>query len=61
MSGRVMGLLGLMLLAAGCTTPTEPSASSYDAPRTRCLSQPGRGQNYSQERPLFYLFCVESP
>ena len=69
MSGRVLGLLALGLLATGCAVPT--GSSSYDGPRTRCLSQPGRGESYSStsdrplsyspDRPLFFLFCVESP
>jgi hypothetical protein len=61
MSGRLAGLLGLVLLAAGCTVPASSSNSGYNVPRTRCLSAPQRGENYTQERPMFYLFCTESP
>ncbi len=61
MIGRIMGLLGLMLLAGGCAMPPESASSSSNRPSTRCLSQPQRSENYSSDRPLFYLFCVESP
>ncbi len=61
MSGRVAGLLVLALLAAGCAAPTGPASSSTDGPRTRCLSQPGRSESYTADRPLLFLFCIESP
>ena len=61
MIGRVLALLGIGVLAAGCAMPPAGSANTSYAPQTRCLSQPQRGQSYSQERPLVYLFCVESP
>ena len=53
-------LLLLILLAAvtGCASSapsTPPRASS--PPRTRCLGNP----NETDLRPLFFLFCVESP
>ena len=56
-----LGLLALMLLAAGCAAPTGSASTSYDSPRSRCLGQPGRGESYSPDRPMVYLFCVESP
>ena len=59
MRRRIAGLLALVLLVAGCAT--GPGSSSSDGPRTRCLSQPGRGESYSPDRPLFFLFCIESP
>jgi hypothetical protein len=60
MIGRLTTLLGILLLAAGCVEPA-PSNSNYNAPRTRCLQAPQRSENYSQQRPMFYLFCTESP
>jgi hypothetical protein len=58
---RLMALLGLGLLTVGCAmTPPSSSTSSY-APRSRCLTQPQRSEDYSSDRPLVYLFCVESP
>ena len=61
MSGRIVGLLALALLAAACAAPTGSASSSADAPRTRCLARPGRGESYSSDRPLLFLFCIESP
>jgi hypothetical protein len=61
MIARVLALLGLGLLAAGCALPPAGSPNTNYAPQTRCLSQPQRGQNYSQERPLVYFLCAESP
>ncbi|HXJ82355.1 MAG TPA: hypothetical protein VMS64_27185 [Candidatus Methylomirabilis sp.] len=60
MMGRVMALLGLGLLTCGCSLP-PPSPSNTYGPQSRCLAQPQRGQDYSGDRPLVYLFCVESP
>jgi hypothetical protein len=57
---RVIGLLGLTLLIVGCTTPQSSSPRS-GVPQTRCLSPPQRSENYASDRPLVYLFCVESP
>jgi hypothetical protein len=61
MTGRIAGLLALALLAAGCAAPTGSASSSTSAPRTRCLAQPGRGESYTADRPLLFLFCIESP
>jgi len=52
-------LLLLVLLAAvtGCASGLQPPPRQSRAPRTRCLSDPNEGST----RPLFFLFCVESP
>jgi hypothetical protein len=56
--------LALVLLAAataaGCASGPYPvvTSQSYTA---RCLGQPGRGENYPESRPMFFLFCAESP
>ena len=60
MIARVIALVGLGLLAVGCAMPPPSSSSNY-GPRSRCLAQPQRGQDYSSDRPIVYLFCVESP
>ena len=60
MTVRLAFGLALVLASAGCTgSPSWQSVS--ESPRTRCMNQPQRGQNYSQTTPIFYLFCVESP
>jgi len=54
--------LALVLASAGCGATSSPNWQSVsESPRTRCMNQPQRSQNYSQTTPLFYLFCVESP
>jgi len=51
-----LGLLGLLVLAA-CATPTSnPSSAPQSGQRVRCLSDPKE----TEQRPLFFLFCVES-
>lgn len=56
---RTLGLLGLLALIAGCSmsTPGQPAGS----PRSLCMDQPQRSQNYTGDRPMFYFMCVESP
>lgn len=51
-------LLALALVAiAGCATAPEPPARQSQSPRTRCLSDPAE----TGTRPLFFLFCIETP
>jgi hypothetical protein len=47
------------LLAAACAAPgtPPPRSSTNPTPRVRCLSDP----HDTTQRPLFFLFCVESP
>jgi hypothetical protein len=58
---RRLALASLMLplILAGCATSTSPPdrARRPDAPRVRCLSDPGE----QGTRPLFFFFCVQSP
>ena len=61
MSGRALGVLALALFVVGCAGPVGSGSSRSDGPRTRCLNQPGRGESYASDRPLFFLFCIESP
>ena len=58
---RGLGLLALALFVMGCATPVSSRSPGSDTGRTRCFSQPGRGESYSSDRPLFFLFCIESP
>jgi len=57
-SRRPLALLVLALLLSACSTVRQPSG---DGPRLRCLNDPGRGGTYSSDRPLFFIFCAESP
>jgi len=59
MSWRIVSVLGVALLLSACATPSYSSRS--EVPRTRCLTSPGRSESYQADRPLFFLFCLESP
>jgi hypothetical protein len=61
MIGRAVALLGLGLVVVGCAMPPPSSSGNSPGPRSRCLTQPQRGEDYAPDRPLVYLFCVESP
>ena len=55
--------VGVALLAlAGCALAL-PSARSDAPPRVRCLGQPSPGEPKPDPgtRPLFFLFCIQSP
>jgi len=55
---RRLLLLALLVAVAGCASGYQsPPARQSTPPRTRCLSDP----NETSLRPLFFLFCVESP
>lgn len=58
---RELGLLGLFalgLMVAGCASndPSTPRAEPQG--RTRCLNDRNETGN---QRPMFFLFCMESP
>ena len=55
---HVLVLVLLAALAGGCASPA-PSASprGSSSPRVRCLSNPNEGDT----RPMFFLFCAETP
>ena len=55
-----LALLVAAAAAAGCASAPYPAVRS-ETPTTRCLGQPGRGEGYPESRPLFFLFCMESP
>ena len=53
-------LLVLVLLAAlaGCSVPSSsPPSRGSQSPRVRCLNNPNEGDT----RPMFFLFCAETP
>jgi hypothetical protein len=52
--------LGAALTLAACATVDSPRRSS-DSPTVRCVNEPGRGGSLDATRPLFFLFCAQSP
>jgi len=52
--------LGAALALAACATVDSPRRSS-ESPTLRCVNEPGRGQSLDASRPLFFLFCAQSP
>jgi hypothetical protein len=54
-----MALAAALALAA-CTTVDSPRRGG-DTPTVRCVNEPGRGQSLDATRPLFFLFCAQSP
>jgi hypothetical protein len=56
---RALLVLALLVVLAGCASspPPQQHPRTGSAPRARCLSDP----NETSLRPLFFLFCVESP
>ena len=55
-----IALLIVLVTVAGCAAPSSGRSGSGSAPRVRCLTDPARDDT-STSRPLFFLFCVESP
>jgi len=53
-------LLGAAILLAACTVVSSPRHTS-ETPTVRCANEPGRGQSLSETRPLFFIFCAQSP
>jgi hypothetical protein len=49
----------LLVLAAisGCAAGYSPPERASHVPRARCLADP----NETGARPLFFLFCIETP
>ncbi|MBI1847602.1 MAG: hypothetical protein HY294_00425 [Candidatus Rokubacteria bacterium] len=52
-------LLGGLVALAGCAAPASSPTST--GPRVRCLDEPRYGQTLDATRPIFFLFCVQSP
>jgi hypothetical protein len=57
--GRWLSLV-LVVFAVGCSSALPARQDSGASPRVRCLSDPRRDADEGS-RPLFFLFCVESP
>jgi hypothetical protein len=57
---RALLVLALLAVLAGCAAskpPPQQYPRSGTSPRARCVANPNEGEL----RPLFFLFCVESP
>jgi len=59
---RALLVLALLVLLVGCASsssspPPQQHPRAGSSPRVRCLTNP----NETELRPLFFLFCVESP
>jgi hypothetical protein len=51
-------LLLVLVSLAGCAVPaSSPPPRGSQPPRARCLADP----HETGARPLFFLFCIESP
>ena len=61
---RSVAPLVLLVVLTGCETVSggggSSSQSTTQSPRVRCLTDPSR-DNQSTSRPMFFLFCAESP
>ena len=57
---RIAMALGAALTLAACASVDSPRRSS-DSPTVRCVNEPGRGGSLDATRPLFFLFCAQSP
>jgi hypothetical protein len=53
----VLALLAVLVGCASSSPPPQQNPRAGTSPRVRCLSDP----HETQTRPLFFLFCVESP
>ena len=60
LAGRALIALAAVLVLGACATVTAPRRSS-ESPSLRCVNEPGRGQSADSSRPLFFLFCAQSP
>jgi len=54
----LLALLALCLALGACASTDPPPARSDSQGRTRCLNDRNETGN---SRPLFFLFCAESP
>jgi len=58
--GRILVALGAGLSLAACAVES-PRRASESSPALRCVNDPGHGQSVDPRRPLFFLFCIQSP
>ena len=57
---RTAMAFGAALTLTACASVDSPRRSS-DSPTVRCVNEPGRGGSLDATRPLFFLFCAQSP
>ena len=57
---RALIAITTALVLAGCAAVATPRRSS-ESPSLRCVNEPGRGQSTESSRPLFFIFCAQSP
>ena len=57
---RTAMAFGAALTLAACASVDSPRRSS-DSTTVRCVNEPGRGGSLDATRPLFFLFCAQSP
>ena len=57
--GRILLALVAALVLAACSTVNQSRRS--DSPSLRCMNDPGRGQSLDATRPIFFVFCAQSP
>jgi len=57
---RIAMAFGAALTLAACASLDSPRRAS-DSPTVRCVNEPGRGGSLDATRPLFFLFCAQSP
>ena len=58
---RAIALLISATVLAGCAIAPSSRESRGGSPRVRCLSEPSRDDASVTGRPMFFLFCMESP
>jgi hypothetical protein len=59
LSGRILVVVVTAVVLAACSTVDQPRRS--DTPSLRCANDPGRGRSLDATRPLFFIFCAQSP
>ena len=52
--------IGAAFTLAACATAESPRRGA-ETPTVRCVNEPGRGGSLDATRPLFFLFCAQSP
>jgi hypothetical protein len=50
----------ILAVSVSLTACAPVGSSSSSAPSVRCMDEPGRGSSGDQ-RPLFFVFCAQSP